>query len=240
MTRLKPLLLLLLVVLFACEDEEIQLSAENEITDFTIIIGEDQFQMSITDDLSSISGTVPYGVDRSSLLVRIEVPDKATNNPSSGILQDFISPVLYEVTAENGDVRTYEAVISNELSSANEILSFSLTLDGIDYSATINDVQLAVFDSLLYFQDLLALRPDITISEGATIEPASGEEQDFNVPVEYTITAEDGSTRRLTVNLENIFTTIILDAPLAKVFQSDLIVNLIKNNFLFWKISMKA
>ena len=42
--------------------------------------------------------------------------------------------------------------------------------------------------------DVTALVPTITVSENATVSPASGVAQDFTNPVIYTVTAEDGST----------------------------------------------
>ncbi|WP_280671099.1 MULTISPECIES: PCMD domain-containing protein [unclassified Dysgonomonas] len=40
--------------------------------------------------------------------------------------------------------------------------------------------------------DITRLTPIIKVSEGATLSPASGVEQDFSVPVIYTVTSQDG------------------------------------------------
>lgn len=39
-----------------------------------------------------------------------------------------------------------------------------------------------------------ALTPTITVSTGATVSPASGTETNFTDPVDFTVTAEDGTT----------------------------------------------
>ena len=50
--------------------------------------------------------------------------------------------------------------------------------------------------------DITALVPTITISEGATITPASGEAQDFTNPVTYTVVSEDyGTTKSYSVSV---------------------------------------
>jgi hypothetical protein len=53
-----------------------------------------------------------------------------------------------------------------------------------------------------YGTDLTNLVPTITVSAGATINPASGVTQNFTNPVVYTVTAEDGvTTKAWTVNV---------------------------------------
>ena len=49
--------------------------------------------------------------------------------------------------------------------------------------------------------DITKLVPTITLSDKATVSPASGAVQDFSKSVTYTVTAEDGSTQAYTVNV---------------------------------------
>lgn len=49
--------------------------------------------------------------------------------------------------------------------------------------------------------NVTALVPTITISDNATISPASGAAQDFTNPVTYTVTAQDGSTQSYEVTV---------------------------------------
>lgn len=51
--------------------------------------------------------------------------------------------------------------------------------------------------------DITSLTPNFTVSLGATVSPASGVTQDFDNPVEYTVTAEDGS--------ETVYTLTLID-----------------------------
>lgn len=73
-------------------------------------------------------------------------------------------------------------------SSEKEITEFVLA----DVSGTIGDEDIAV---VLPFGTSTSLKPTITVSDKATVSPGSLEEQDFSVPVIYTVTAEDGSTK---------------------------------------------
>jgi hypothetical protein len=50
--------------------------------------------------------------------------------------------------------------------------------------------------------DVIALVPSITVSEKATVSPASGEAQNFTNPITYTVTAEDGSTANYVVTVK--------------------------------------
>lgn len=50
-------------------------------------------------------------------------------------------------------------------------------------------------------ENLKTLKPVILVSEGASISPASGVAQDFTNPVNYTVTAQDGSTKVWTVSV---------------------------------------
>ncbi len=49
--------------------------------------------------------------------------------------------------------------------------------------------------------DLTALTPEISVSDNATVLPASGETVDFTDPVTYTVTAENGETQEYTVTV---------------------------------------
>ncbi len=52
--------------------------------------------------------------------------------------------------------------------------------------------------------DITSLNPMISVSNNATISPASGAFQDFSNPVTYTVTAEDGTTQIYTVIVNTI------------------------------------
>lgn len=78
-------------------------------------------------------------------------------------------------------------------SSENEIKEFALEEQIGNAKFSDNNITVAVSDDafLLNLDALAATK--IEVSNYATVSPAVGEKQDFTSPVEYTVTAEDGS-----------------------------------------------
>jgi hypothetical protein len=66
--------------------------------------------------------------------------------------------------------------------------------------------------------DVTKLTPTISISDSATISPASDVSQDFTNPVIYTVTAQDGSTQSYSV-------TVTTDQPDGTTQSSDKLIN---------------
>lgn len=79
----------------------------------------------------------------------------------------------------------------NKESSEKKITSFKLA--GLNIYGTITENPKTIVALVPAGTDVTSLVPIITISEKATISPASGVPTDFTNPVTYTVTAEDGS-----------------------------------------------
>jgi len=112
-TKLLMLLLAMTVAFTACNDEdEVILSSESEISSFVF----DGLTPAVTADVTgtTITATVPYGTDVTSLTPTIMVSEEATLDPASGTAQDFTSPVSYTVTAEDGTETTYTVTVTVE------------------------------------------------------------------------------------------------------------------------------
>ena len=84
-------------------------------------------------------------------------------------------------------------------SSAKDLLTF--TLASQTGAATINGVNHTVSIEVANGTDVTTLAPTITVSKYATISPASGATTDFTNPVDYTVTAQDGTTQLYTVTV---------------------------------------
>jgi uncharacterized repeat protein (TIGR02543 family) len=78
---------------------------------------------------------------------------------------------------------------------AKDIISFTIADAVIIMSGTNITV------TVPHGTDVTALTPTITVSDGASVDPASGESQDFTKPVIYTVTAEDKTTREYTITV---------------------------------------
>ena len=155
---------------------------------------------SIDEDAKMVRLDFPAGTDVTHLTPTITISSYATIEPASGLAQDFTNPVYYTVTALNGTTAQYmvEAVV-HDADNEKSILSFRF--DALDYEGVIDEVLRKVDCVLPAETDVTQLVPTIIVSEGATVEPASGVAQDFTNPVIYTVTAQNGTTAVYTVTV---------------------------------------
>jgi uncharacterized protein YjdB len=149
----------------------------------------------IDQEAKTISVTVPHNTDLSALAPAI-THTGVSISPASGEARNFSSPVRYTVTAEDGSEAVYTVTVTPAPNTAGTITAFSFespaapgTNNGTDISVTVP-----------YNTDVSALVP-VIIHTGTGIVPASGEAQDFSGPVQYTVTAEDGSETVYTVTV---------------------------------------
>ncbi|GGF72279.1 hypothetical protein GCM10011397_13930 [Wenyingzhuangia marina] len=92
------------------------------------------------------------------------------------------------------------------------ITDFTLSIDGLSADDIVYDLGTNITVAVPYGTSLIGVVPNITLSNGATISPASGEEITFvdGEPTTFTVTAEDGTTTKeytVTVNVSNVDTT---------------------------------
>jgi hypothetical protein len=146
-----------------------------------------------TVDGTNVTHVYPSDMDTTELLTpTITLSPGATVNPSASEAQNFFRGVTYTVTAEDGvTTATYTARATRTLYSAAEIELFSVgedawTIDGTNITYT-------------YPAETVTgpLTPTITLSLGATVSPAADVAQNFFTAdgVQYTVTAEDGTTK---------------------------------------------
>ena len=116
----------------------------------------------------------------------VEVTDEELNI-------DFLASV------NNGIVQAIE-ILPVALSDAKDILTFAINgIDGTIESTGTSTGTIAL--EVLNEADLAALTPAITVSDLAGIAPETGVENDFTNPVDYVVTAEDGSIKTWTVTV---------------------------------------
>ncbi len=85
-------------------------SSENDILVFSVEGSEED---AVIGD-GTVDLVMPYGADLTTLVPTIEVSAGASLNPASGIAQDFTSPVVYTVTAQDGTSRDWTINITNK------------------------------------------------------------------------------------------------------------------------------
>jgi uncharacterized repeat protein (TIGR02543 family) len=151
----------------------------------------------INERAKSISVTVPYGTNVSSLTPSI-IHTGARISPPLGFAQNFTNPVVYTVIASDNTTVNYTVSVILASSNAKEMTSFKfLELGAI---GSINESTKTIEVTVPYGTNVTALKPAI-IHTGTNISPVSGSAQNFTGSVSYTVTAADGTTANYSVNV---------------------------------------
>lgn len=184
----------------ACDVEKEPYIQGVEDEKFILTFRVDSVYGTIDEDTKVVRLDFTAGTDVSHLVPTITISNYATIEPESGVAQDFTNPVYYTVTAMNGTTAQYmvEAVV-HDAENEKSILSFRF--DALDKDGIIDEVVRKIDFVLPAETDVTQLVPTIEVSEGATVEPASGVAQDFTNPVTYTVTAQNGTTAVYTVTV---------------------------------------
>jgi hypothetical protein len=182
---------------------------------------------------TTINVTVPNGTNVKNLVA------KFTSSPKSevkvaGVLQvsslttnDFTSPVVYTVIAEDGTSKSYSIVVTiskSNLSSDKELLSFGI-FDPL-ISGTIKDSNVVI--NALKGTNLTSLKIIFDVSPGATLTMSGTtlvsqvSRRDFSNPVTVTVVAADGSKKNYVITVkvpkssDKIFTFFKMINPYAE------------------------
>lgn len=189
---------------FTCSSDDggKTLSEENFITSFKLYLNNEYVGGEIEQD----SGTITFdviGASLTNLTPIIAYSENATISPGPNIAQNFENPVVYNVTAENGDVKQYTVNVGNRpVGTESKILSFSFEISGEVYNCNIDNTTKIISLETVGL-DLTSIVPDITISEYANISPIPALPQDFSETVIYEVTAENGTSTTYEVQIDN-------------------------------------
>ena len=85
------------------------------------------------------------------------------------------------------------------ISKRTEVMTFQFSNLEPPVEATINEQEKLITATLPFGTDITALVPAITLSQKATVAPASGIANDFTQEVTYTVNAENGATQEYKV-----------------------------------------
>lgn len=202
MKTIKRLVLALMAVLFlfaACDVEKEPYLQDSETEKALLSFDVDTVKGTIDEISKTVTLSFHQDVDLSHLTPTIKVSRYATISPESGVTQDFTNPVTYTITAFDGSTVEYQvSAVIFDPENEKSILAFY-----VEDPATEGEINEEGKTILLAFPegtDLTQLVPTIEVSEGATVDPASGVAQDFSNPVVYTVTAINGTTAEYTVS----------------------------------------
>lgn len=174
----KAILLLVSAMLICSCDTDIE---DGLVTDVSVnvssfkvngVVGE------IDNKNDKITVFLPYGTSVKSLSPSIEIPQGASVSPASGTTMDFSQPVKFRV--KNGNIyKDYQVSVMAKV----PIVSFKI--NGL--SATINHSSKSISLTVPEGTNLTALKPEIEMTSGVNINPASGTVINFSNPVQFTV-----------------------------------------------------
>lgn len=147
---------------------------------------------------TTIRLVVPNGTDLTALIPTITITG-ASVSPGSLVPNDFTTPATYTVTAADNTTKTYTVTVLTASQTEKDIIRF--TINGLDaIIASTSETTGTISINMPNGTDLTALSPVVSIT-GVSVAPASGQTVDFSNPVDYVVTAADGSTKTYTVTV---------------------------------------
>jgi hypothetical protein len=175
-------------------------SSANDILTYAIA---EQVEAAIIDaSAKTVNVTILSTSDVTNLTVSsITVSEGASITSPAVTPVDFSTPVEYVITAEDGTATTWTVTVTvTILSSANDILTYAIAeqVEAAVIDATVKTVNVTILST----SDVTNLTvSDVTVSEGASITSPTVTPVDFSSPVDYVITAEDGTVANWTVTV---------------------------------------
>ena len=177
------------------QDNGQQCSSKTDIVAFDI--PDSQIGDAVIDTANhTVLSIVLNSTDLSTLAPAITTSADATLIPASGVVQDFTNPVVYEVIASDSTSQTWTVTATNseDASDGTDILTFNSGSSEV-VETTIDTASHEITLRLIAGGNLTSITPEITVSLGATVSPASGETIDLTTgSATYTVTAEDQIT----------------------------------------------
>ena len=180
--KAKQILIVLLCAvgcLTACKDkrEQMQLDGDCEI----IAMEVDKYAAVINSATGTAKVMLPQGYSREQVtLTRLELSEGATAN--YGVGQVLNLREAKRLIVSNGDV--HRDWVITALNEAAQITYFDL--NGM-YPGVINETAKTIMVTVPAGVDVTAMRPTISVSDGATVSPASGTLINFENPVVFTV-----------------------------------------------------
>ena len=156
-----------------------------------------------------------YNTDVSVLTPQVLISEKATLSPVSGLVRDFRLPQTYEVTSQSLEVQNWTVTCVVDPNRENKIVS--LTVPGQIGQTTWDESKQAWVFHVPYGTNIQQLTPSLTLSEEASVNPASGTTLDFSQEQIYTVIAQGGEIQTWAVqcmvepNQANDILTFVVD-----------------------------
>lgn len=191
------------------------ISPEKQISAFRFIGLSADAIGSIDEEAGLILVTVPWAADITRLVAGFSSSPASQVRVGgsvqvSGITpQNFSSPVVYQVTAENGSVKSYTVIVTRAAAATgNTIMAFNFGIQfDPDITGIIDQSSKTISLTVPYTCDITGLvssftcSPSATVFIGSTIQVSGSTPNNFTNPLVYVCQAEDGSTEFYTVTV---------------------------------------
>jgi hypothetical protein len=170
----------------------------------------------INNTAFTVGLTVPFATNVTNLVASFTLSEGASakvgevDQVSGTTSNDFTSAVTYTLTGADLTIQNWVVTVSKApASSSNFITSFAFeAIDPIVYGVIDNNEGTITLE-VPTGTNVAALVPTIAVSAFATVSPESGIAQNFAAPVEYTVTAQDESTKVYTVTVQQSSNAIL-------------------------------
>jgi len=187
------------LLMTSCATEE-SLSKENTIQSFTIIKGSITKEFSIEEN--TIKGIVESTFELEDISLNVSIPKEAKISPDPTTIKAINGPMVFAVTAENGDIKNYDVDIKREPSTDNFILEANVKTPNLSLSADINNQEGLVTKRIPESNDLKNLNIEFKFSKYATVSPDPQTIKDYSEPVNFTVKSESGAEKIYQVKIE--------------------------------------
>jgi hypothetical protein len=192
-------------------------SSSNQISDFRFIGLSAPAVGTINEVAGTIQVTIPWAANPVNLIATftqspISIVRIGSVVQTSGVTpNNFTAPVLYQVTAQNGLVKSYlVTVVKTPASSENSILSFRFSsLSYSDIIGTINEEARTIHLVVPYSQAVTNIAASFTNSHYSTVFVGSTQQvsgvtvNSYSGPVMYTCRSENGLTATYVVTVSH-------------------------------------
>lgn len=153
----------------------------------------------IDEESGLISAEVPYGTDTSSVVITDYNYAGLSSNLAEGDILNLSKSNLVVVQNITGETSRYRLYVKEAPDTKKEIIQFSL----YGHDGVIDEEQREITVSIPAKYNLVRIPPDVITFTGKCLSNIY-EKQDWTIPVQYTVTAYDGSETTYTVRVIQI------------------------------------
>jgi hypothetical protein len=153
----------------------------------------------IEETAKTITVNVPYGTNVTSMTATA-THTGASIDPNPGTARSYAGPVTYTVTAADGTSQAYTVTVHVALNPAKAKTAFAIA-GPVSAVGAIDETAKTITVNVPYGTDVTSMTAAATHT-GASISPDPAAARSYAGPVEYTVTAADGTSRAYTVRVD--------------------------------------